>query len=346
LITKYKQADKPIMKNLFSLKLANQLLTVITLFASSQGFTQKEEEDAGIYNDWYQVEFIVFKNLNNNARQQEQWPSQKQLTLTKDTQSLNALLNIPLPRALQAAKEADELALLQQEMTKPSSPKASSVRTDEDAIDATTALIDPDTIADKTIGKNTLEKTPDDEKLQAIKAEPAPVAAFIPALAEQLVLKNQAKQLKYNSNYKVIYHGAWQQQLSDGQPMTSFRLAVEIDGNELDGTINIIRKRYLHVAADLWMHEIANNNFEINTALKQQKHRSVDNKSVLTAENVTTNGQVIEAIEYARLFKRERMKSNELHYIDHPLMGMLIQITPSNQLKPISGSVKAVEKTK
>jgi hypothetical protein len=40
------------------------------------------------------------------------------------------------------------------------------------------------------------------------------------------------------------------------------------------------------------------------------------------------------------------MKSNELHYIDHPLMGMLIQITPFNELTPTLNCVDCVETIK
>ena len=336
------------MKNLFSLKLVSQLLTVTILASSVHSFAQTIEKAVDPYTDWYQVEFIVFKNLDGNARQQEQWPTQKQLTLTKDTQSLNELLNIPLPRALQLAKEADELTRfrLEQELSKPLLPTAQSALTDKDAIDMTTILIDPTTIAQEPIDENAIQAAFDEEKQLLIQNKLASMATFIPATAEQLVLKHQAKQLKYNRKYKVIYHGAWQQKLSDGQPMTSYRLAVETDGNLLDGTINIIRKRFLHVATDFWMHEIAIDTAGIDSVLKQEKIQPFDNKHALTVETDNTNVETIEAIEYARLYKRERMKSNDLHYIDHPLMGMLIQITPFNQLKHSLSSVETAQKTK
>ena len=333
------------MKNLFSLKLANQLLAAVIVACSGQSFAQTEEEEVDPYADWYQVEFIIFKNLDDNARQQEQWPTQKELTLSEDTQSLNALLSIPLPAVILAAQEADELALLQlkQELINQPLAGAQSALAEEEAIDTTLALIEPETIVTGAIGENTTEELFNEDKLLLAEDELEPMVTFIPATAEQLVLDHQAKQLKYNKKYQVIYHGGWQQQLSDGQTMASYRLSVETDGNELDGTISVIRKRFLHVATDLWMHEIAIDTTEIDPLVTQE---NIQPLGIVNTLQVEADAVSVEAIEYARLYKKERMKSNELHYIDHPLMGMLIQITPFNELTPTLSCVDCVETIK
>jgi hypothetical protein len=333
------------MKNLLSLRLTSQLLAATILVSSVQGFAQTEEEEVDPYADWYQVEFIIFKNLDDNARQQEQWPTQKELTLSEDTQSLNELLSIPLPAAIQAAKDADELALLQlkQESADQSLSEMQSALTEEEAIDTTLALIDPETVVEEPLDESTTEELSDEDKLLLAEDKLEPMATFIPATAEQLVLDHQAKQLKYNKKYQVIYHGGWQQQLSDGQAMTSYRLSVETDGNELDGTINIIRKRFLHVTTDLWMHAIATDSTAIDTTVIQKDIQPLDDTDTLVVEADTANVEAVEIIEYARLYKKERMKSNDLHYIDHPLMGMLVKITPFNELTPILSSVDCVD---
>jgi hypothetical protein len=333
------------MKNLFSLRLASQLLAATTLASSVQGFAQTEEEEVDPYADWYQVEFIIFKNLDDNARQQEQWPTQKELTLSEDTQSLNELLSIPLPAAIQAEKDADELALLQlkQELADQPLSEMQSALTEEEAIDTTLALIDPETVVEEPLDESTTEELSDEDKLLLAEDKLEPMATFIPAVAEQLVLDHQAKQLKYNKKYQVIYHGGWQQQLSDGQAMTSYRLSVETDGNELDGTINIIRKRFLHVTTDLWLHEIAIDSTAIDTTVIQKDIQPLGDADTLVVEADTANVEAVETIEYARLYKKERMKSNDLHYIDHPLMGMLVKITPFNELTPILSSADCVD---
>lgn len=333
------------MKNLFSLKMANQLLGAAILTCSAQGFAQPEEDEIDPYVDWYQVEFIIFKNLDENAKQQEQWPTQKELTLSADTQSLNELLNIPLPAAIQATKEAEELAAfqLEQELAKQLLSEDQSTL-EEDAIDTTLALPEPEEITnEESLDEDITQELSEEDKQLLAEEEMEPTITFIPAAENQLVLDHQAKQLKYNKKYQVIYHGGWQQQLSDGQAMTSYRLSVETDGNELDGTINIIRKRFLHVTTDLWMHEIAIDTTEIDTTLTQDYIEPLEDINALAEEIETTSNPIVDTIEYARLYKKERMRSNELHYIDHPLMGMLIRITPFNELTPIEGSVDDIE---
>lgn len=335
------------MKNLFSLTLANQLLGAIVITCSAQGFAQTETEENEIdpYLDWYQVEFIIFKNLDENARYQEQWPTQKELLLSEDTQSLNELLGIPLPTAMQAVKEAAELALLQleQKLAEQTLLEQQSELPAENAIDTSLALVKPAIeVEEPIIDIATRELSEQDSHLLA-EDELEPVITFIPAAENQLVLSHQAQQLKYNKKYQVIYHGGWQQQLSDGQAMTSYRLSVETDGNEVDGTINIIRKRFLHVTTDLWMHELAIDSAEFDIPVIAQKNLILDDVNALKIETDTANNKAVGVVEYARLYKKERMKSNDLHYIDHPLMGMLIKITPFNELTAGLSNVDGVE---
>jgi hypothetical protein len=337
------------MKNLFSLTLANQLLGAIVLTCSVHGFAQTEtdKDELDPYLDWYQVELIIFKNLDANARHQEQWPTQKELNLSEDTQSLNELLAIPLPAAMQAIKEAGELALLQleQELAEQTLFEQQSELTEEAAIDTTVALVKPELVVEEPLIESATEKLSEQDNLLIAEDELEPVITFIPAAENQLVLGHQAQQLKYNKKYQIIYHGGWQQQLSDGQAMTSYRLSVEADGNELDGTINIIRKRFLHVTTDLWMHELAIDTAEINTTVIEENISTFGDANTLVIEvkTDTANDDAVDVIEYARLYKKERMKSNDLHYIDHPLMGMLIKITPFDELTPVLNTIDGSE---
>ena len=82
---------------------------------------------------------------------------------------------------------------------------------------------------------------------------------------------------------------------------------------------------------------------EIDTTLTQDDIEPLEDMNAIAEEIETTNNPIVDTIEYARLYKKERMKSNELHYIDHPLMGMLIRITPFNELTPIESSVDDIE---
>lgn len=96
----------------------------------------------------------------------------------------------------------------------------------------------------------------------------------------------------------------------------------------LDGTVRVHRARYLHVEADLLY------------------YRPVDGDARATppATNVTGTGLVVDSPENAlieqllieddrvprlfRLTERRRMRSRELHYLDHPLFGLLVEAWP------------------
>ena len=86
-----------------------------------------------------------------------------------------------------------------------------------------------------------------------------------------------------SGKYSILYHKVWSQQALPKEE--SIPVWIEIP-SLLEGTINLHKKRFLHVTADLVF-----NSFE---------------------------GSV-------RLNESRRLKSKELHYLDHPLFGMLSQ---------------------
>lgn len=97
--------------------------------------------------------------------------------------------------------------------------------------------------------------------------------------------------LKYSRDYRPIRHLAWQ------QPGLSARSAPLVaigdqPGAEIQGTVRVSRSRYLHLDLDLVLHQ------------GDQSYRMTVSR---------------------------RMRSNELNYIDHPMFGALVIITPRAQ---------------
>ncbi|MBA2409171.1 MAG: hypothetical protein H0V62_05175 [Gammaproteobacteria bacterium] len=80
---------------------------------------------------------------------------------------------------------------------------------------------------------------------------------------------------------------------------------------ELDGTVKVALGQYLHVYTDLVYREPVT-----TTQGAQPVERSRPTASAL--------------FEY-RVQNQRRMRSRELHYLDHPLVGVLIKITPSEE---------------
>jgi len=159
-------------------------------------------------------------------------------------------------------------------------------------------------------------------------------SGFVPLAAEDLA---EARQLLASSDrYEVLKHVVWQQPglaAADAVPVRIHggqdygaqypermqpRLEVGEDGNiveipgperleQLDGTVRVELGRFLHVYTDLLLR-----------------------KPVVLEQVDPETQQAVQTPALLDIPMREhrRMRSRELHYIDHPLLGVLVQITP------------------
>jgi len=126
-------------------------------------------------------------------------------------------------------------------------------------------------------------------------------------------MRSQARSLKRNSAYKILKHIAWRQIIHNKKSAQAIRLSggQAFDGEgkwELDGTLTLTKTRFFNLQSNLVLHvpyqEVAN----------------------LTGESGLFNTS--SHLESFRLIQSRRLKENELHYIDHPLYGMLVKIIP------------------
>jgi len=120
-------------------------------------------------------------------------------------------------------------------------------------------------------------------------------------------LGKYAQKLKSNKRYNVLVHKAWRQTgLADDDaiaiPIDSRKTSD--DGNNIHGSIKIVLGRYLHIYTDLIYQQPRKDNAPAwqDTASQQYK-------------------------EYPIHFHR-RMRSKELHYLDHPMVGILVMAMP------------------
>lgn len=115
----------------------------------------------------------------------------------------------------------------------------------------------------------------------------------------KLTMNDIERKLKASSR-KILTHTAWTQKLTEQQKSLPVRVQAgniintEIDSQtQLDGTLTLNLNRYIHVATDLQL------------------------------LNETPNGTQRFHIKESR-----RMRSNDIHYVDHPAFGMIIKISP------------------
>ncbi len=160
--------------------------------------------------------------------------------------------------------------------------------------------------------------------------------------ASQFQLNEQLEKLSADENYRVLLHTAWR------QPGLSRKLALPvhfkrtiaalpelntIESNnpdsaytaaspsatgvphELEGLLRVTLARYLRLEAELLYHA---------QATEQQQ---TDNPFVVLDTDDSQTGLNNKQVIHVKQVRR-RIRSNELHYLDHPVLGLLLKITP------------------
>ena len=149
-------------------------------------------------------------------------------------------------------------------------------------------------------------------------------------------LTSTIARLNKSSRYNVIAHIAWKQPGLDNAAAKSVRIhgginyetqfperlnpltntdeteaVIELEPpdttlEQVDGTVKIVLARYLHVYTNLIF------------------------RKPVTTEYEYSDGQVLQStiLRDVKVRTHRRMRSRELHFLDHPLLGILVQITP------------------
>jgi len=155
---------------------------------------------------------------------------------------------------------------------------------------------------------------------QATQPEPAPTAPveITPLPETEWKLTSEAAALQRSGHFTPLIHQAWQQQVLDRKhaPAIPLRSMQEVAPGipRLQGTIKISVNRYLHIDLDLVLRR------------RTERYEAFP-----------------DGIESYRFRAHRRMRSGELHYIDHPMSGMLIELTPVERMPENEPEKPAVE---
>ena len=148
------------------------------------------------------------------------------------------------------------------------------------------------------------------KKVEFINAElPPPVQAITPLSPAEYLLKREKNRIANNNQYTLLLHTGWKQKLSDlnGTKSVHIHGGAMFDRNnedidEIDGTITISKNRFINIKTNLFLTEPSYEIAEIS------------------------NGLFSYPMQNSR-----RTKENELNYIDNPVFGLLIKITPPQE---------------
>lgn len=253
---------------------------------------------------WYQIEVLVFSQITPEAENAERWRKETGYSFPDDMVSLSSP-QFPQETAVWLDKAASERRLY-------------PFLSEEDSENTKSALV-----------------------------------AFTPLSAEEQQLNGIADRMKQSALYRPLFHEVWRQPLAKGnaEPAVlvlggeSYR-----DTHELQGSIRLSLSRYLHVHADLLLTQFEENHGQLQedwpiVTLPFQLpdfSRPIIDSLALNNENdeydllsklpdsITRTEKIVRRV--VRLNQTRRMRSNELHYLDHPLFGVLIKTIPYDSL--------------
>ncbi len=138
-----------------------------------------------------------------------------------------------------------------------------------------------------------------------------------------LLLTDQDNRLRRSNGYRVLFHRAWIQPVPDrdqSQPMLI--QAGEQVGRvrRIEGVLGVTQERYLHLDALLWYAVDPVTNAE--SAARSESGDDVQGTGADDTSAANTEPG------YMELHEQRRMRSGELHYLDHPKFGVLVRVDP------------------
>ena len=233
------------------MKTLSKAILTFLLFSFSLSVSAEEEIR------YYDVEVILYENLDNIARQSENWPSSIELVLPETHIEIGQPYPGPIPKKYQSR------------------------------------------------------------------------LTFKPLAKKDLQLKKQATTIDKSKKRRVLLHTGWRQPgmprdkamsvyfkhtvggaspISVDTEVSGSRLA-QPQAGELEGMIKVILSRYLHVETDI-----------VFRPQREELQEDIFSLELLD--------QIDQPVIYRLNQTRRRMRSRELHYLDNPVIGMLVLITP------------------
>lgn len=240
---------------------------------------------------WYQIEIVVFENLTPGQRGSEVWPDDP--GQPDDTSRVNL---VPWARR--------DSASLPTAIPDTAGPAAT-----ETASEQSSGAAEPETT-------------------EALAANDAAGLYPFVALPEKFLRLNETKRkLAQSSQYRVLLHTGWRQPLTKsakGQPV-HISTAAGADNlaalaAPLDGNITVSLSRYLHLHADL----LLRGHTKATTPASSKREASGATPASVITEAATADAP----LTVFRMLQSRRMRSTEIHYLDHPALGVIAQIVP------------------
>lgn len=131
-------------------------------------------------------------------------------------------------------------------------------------------------------------------------------------------LSAQAEKIKNHPDYRILLHKAWKQPGLDNDDAIPIEIKTAINTDDInntgntvqsyiDGEMTLVMTRYLHMITNLVFHKPVYS---------------------LSTDSININGNTHNSFNLYTIKSERRMRSKEIHYIDHPLVGIIVLAIP------------------
>jgi hypothetical protein len=329
-----------------ALKTASYGLWFIFLAAAFSSNALSEEETYIDYSDWYQVEVILFSPLQD-ADFGESWP------LLEKSYPTNMVTISPendesiKPYNLTQLEQLETMASLTQSNETTENNRQEEFMFEGRSLHNQTEVVTGQELnsnARNTDSENTASDDNNSDNSEQLDDEvrninslnkiehllyPLQPESFQQLKKDERFLEYLARSLKRSSKYRFLTHLAWRQPIRAADDPTPILIQTGDHFDDyfmIDGTLTISRSRYLHVNTDLWATQFTPKYSTGSTAgTTANIDRATAEKYPEIAKWEQGRDQQI-PIQSFPMKQSRRMRSATLHYIDHPLFGILIQV--------------------
>ncbi|MCH8262038.1 MAG: hypothetical protein IIA77_03155 [Proteobacteria bacterium] len=158
---------------------------------------------------------------------------------------------------------------------------------------------------------------PDYSNAIELVTDPDGYKAFKMLPSSRHKLGGVSKVLKLSSEYRPVYHIAWQQpELTKSRAK---KVHIKNPEAKINGTVNLRGGHLLHLDLDI--------SYFVDLYTESVTSFTNNNMSEEGASPDKVREEIIMTGTYAQMKETRRIKLNELHYFDHPLFGVLMRVT-------------------
>lgn len=162
---------------------------------------------------------------------------------------------------------------------------------------------------------------PDSAESQAV-SDAAGLRPFVVLPEKFLRMNDLTRKLEKSAQYRVLVHTGWRQPLTKAAKGQPVHISAGASDAPLDGNVTVSLSRYLHLQADLVLRKA------LATNAAPPAEAPSTTTPAATSETAALQSAAPPQPMIFRMTQSRRMRSTEIHYLDHPAMGVIAQITP------------------